>query len=509
MWLESSFVLSESRLALPERLLIISITFNRAVLILDLPQSWVSFDLSDLRILADRLVPANQRDDPRRFIPGSVHRTEGERWSRYSSRSRRTGWSWLDHASANGPMSAQSFCSMVDFVFLAGSGSISQGSVVDSVRGSSFNDSCIVSSLAPLATSLVYAHGSFSVDPSVDPPRKRIRAFESSLSQSSFSRPPNVAQLRFPEHLCRSHCIRIQLLSVQGSWKSLKSGLLSWGHFMDSVFPQDDHFDVQVRHIRSYVSMFRNAGSFGQYLSHIRLAVRILDGRWGIPSDVLSSVNRGLRKITVRSPAGTLTRSQMKSLVKSLIVRARIDLARFVVIAYHYMTRVQSELYPLQVNGRSVNPDHWHSHVINDRTHVSLVFHHRKNSRSGATIKRTCLCSSSVDLLCGVCSFRGILRDFTGSPGSRIFSSINLVSDMQLIRQIVHEFGIHNLSWHSFRRSCAQELLRSGSTISQIVRAGGWRSAAFVQYLHRRDLDDRDCLNLVCQDSDGEDHSFA
>jgi hypothetical protein len=52
------------------------------------------------------------------------------------------------------------------------------------------------------------------------------------LRDSLFQRPNDLRNLRFPEHLSRAQSIIIQLLSVQSSWKSLRSGLLCWGDFM-------------------------------------------------------------------------------------------------------------------------------------------------------------------------------------------------------------------------------------------------------------------------------------
>ena len=142
---------------------------------------------------------------------------------------------------------------------------------------------------------------------------------------------------------------------------------------MDTLYPFGDHMTVTTSTIRSFASVFRNAGSLNQYLSHLRLAVRLSGGSWQAQSDVLSSIVRGLKKVRIRKPAGTISRSQMKHLVKSLITKHRIDLAHFVVIAYHFMTRVQSELYPLQFNGASVNPLNWHSFVLIRQRDFSII----------------------------------------------------------------------------------------------------------------------------------------
>ena len=50
----------------------------------------------------------------------------------------------------------------------------------------------------------------------------------------------------------------------------------------------------------------------------------------------------------------------------------------------------------------------------------------------------------------------------------------------------------------------ATDLLLSGSTISQILRAGGWRSAAFLKYLRLKDVDEREALDFTLDLSDAE-----
>ena len=107
------------------------------------------------------------------------------------------------------------------------------------------------------------------------------------------------------------------------------------------------------------------------------------------------------------------------------------------------------------------------------------------------------------DLFCGVCSIKAHVKQKHRSA-DRVFSSVSL-SDIDLIRSICASLDISGVSWHTFRRSAAQDMLSSGGAVSQIVRAGGWKSSAFLAYLHRKDVDDRAALELVQAESDGED----
>lgn len=64
--------------------------------------------------------------------------------------------------------------------------------------------------------------------------------------------------------------------------------------------------------------------------------------------------------------------------------------------------------------------------------------------------------------------------------------------------------GIEKISWHSFRRGAAHHMLDKGATIAQILRAGGWRSAAFLRYLCRKDVDNAAHLQIIHDESDSE-----
>jgi hypothetical protein len=50
----------------------------------------------------------------------------------------------------------------------------------------------------------------------------------------------------------------------------------------------------------------------------------------------------------------------------------------------------------------------------------------------------------------------------------------------------------------------ASDLLTSGATLSQILHAGGWKSAAFLSYLRNRDVDEREALDFNMSLSDHE-----
>ena len=51
---------------------------------------------------------------------------------------------------------------------------------------------------------------------------------------------------------------------------------------------------------------------------------------------------------------------------------------------------------------------------------------------------------------------------------------------------------------HSLRRGHARDLLESGATLAEILRAGQWKSAAFMRYLNMADIEKVACAVLCC-----------
>ena len=50
----------------------------------------------------------------------------------------------------------------------------------------------------------------------------------------------------------------------------------------------------------------------------------------------------------------------------------------------------------------------------------------------------------------------------------------------------------------------ATDMLRGGSSLAHILKAGAWRSGAFLRYILRQDLDERVALEQVVGDSETE-----
>ena len=177
------------------------------------------------------------------------------------------------------------------------------------------------------------------------------------------------------------------------------------------------------------------------------------------------------------------------------------------------MTRSLAELFPLQADGRAHLPEassSWHSQVLisglRDEV-VSIRLRSRKASPDGASIDRHCSCSKGDRLLCGPCALRGQLLDSRAlgkDLDEKIFSITPHVA-LTLIRAVCEQLGLPPFRWHDARRGMAQDLIAKGASISYVLFAGGWRSAAFLRYINRRDLDARALVEVSMQNSDSDE----
>ena len=77
------------------------------------------------------------------------------------------------------------------------------------------------------------------------------------------------------------------------------------------------------------------------------------------------------------------------------------------------------------------------------------------------------------------------------------------------LRKYLRELRVNRFSkfgLHAFRRGHAQDMLSNGATLTMILRAGEWRSAAFMSYLNMADLGERAVLeaHYAMSEAEGE-----
>ena len=287
------------------------------------------------------------------------------------------------------------------------------------------------------------------------------------------------------------------------------SGLWAWGILAHGLFPFNDPFDVNLEMVGAFAQQFRNPDTLREYLGHVRLILRVLGREPSIPIFRWNQLLRGARKDKRRAELPRLRQREVILLVQAAMQNGWFDLARLFVVARGFLCRVANELIPLQADGlssdeRAATP--WHSKVHVQGSRVEVTLRSRKNMPQGAKLIRQCSCKSTLDILCCACALARQLQ-VASAQDSRPNVAIwpfNLHEATQKFRACCETARIEWPGWHSFRRGMASDMLDKGSPLSLVLRAGGWRSGAFLTYLTKSALDRREAVEFTMRDSDSE-----
>ena len=186
------------------------------------------------------------------------------------------------------------------------------------------------------------------------------------------------------------------------------------------------------------------------------------------------------------------------------------DYARAFAICYHFTLRAQSEAFDLSLDGLCAGRIGWHSRVVLSRGSAVIHFERRKNVRGVSQVRRKCCCSYSR-AICGPCALWGAARGTLTKFGTREAAGrvrlLRLGSTSHartVLREMASSVDIARASWHGFRRGSATDLVANGSSLTQVLAAGAWKSAAFLRYISSQAIGQRQALDFSFADSDSE-----
>ena len=340
-------------------------------------------------------------------------------------------------------------------------------------------------------------------------PRDRCDLIRSQLRDVARA-PASSRARRTHSHLAKEAAVRLMLQSIVGSWRSTRAGLRAYGSFMQAAFPLFPHFPVSELAFQTWATQFSNPDTLGQYVTHVRMGSRLL----GVPTrgidDTASAILRGARKFRQVRSLPRVDGDTLDRVVDLAVADHDAISARLYIIAYSFMLRVQSELWPLQLDGRQgLAPDStdWHSQVSFTDDSATITLRRRKNSLTISTITRPCICRLKRTKRCGVCALRAQCnrhRRKAHSPRQPLFQDCPGARSTFLLQTRCWEAGLRCSSWHSFRRGGATDILRSGGTVAFLMHSGGWRSSAFLRYLLRTDVETRCALELAAAEPDSD-----
>ena len=94
------------------------------------------------------------------------------------------------------------------------------------------------------------------------------------------------------------------------------------------------------------------------------------------------------------------------------------------------------------------------------------------------------------------------------APGARPFSHVKPALAISDLRRRLGQLGVAGCSehrLHDFRRGHAEDLFQADCPLVTILKAGEWRSAAFLDYLRRDDVEARAVMAAqMAESSDSE-----
>ena len=287
------------------------------------------------------------------------------------------------------------------------------------------------------------------------------------------------------------------LASMQGSIPSYISGIRCWAAFNDSL-GRTRHFPVTEESAIQFAAAFHSAATYEQYLKHLRFAHRLLrlDNSWYTQAVV--QVKKGAAKLNTQVRKKVALHSkEVRDMIK-LVMEADIEMAALMAVSRLFLFRVPSEALPLQRNGD-------HSSVLLCENKATVTLAKRKNTRAPSELVRECCCLTSGRALCAVHWLRRLKK--LAPERGRVFTT-PLHRVRQILRNVAREAGVVDwcyVSTHSFRRGMAQDIMDTGCPLSVLLRAGGWSSAAYTEYLRQDQGCEAAVGHAVMMLSDSED----
>ena len=308
-----------------------------------------------------------------------------------------------------------------------------------------------------------------------------------------------------------------RLEGKKSSRAQVASALRLWHQFATLVLDYDAASTLPPRegvHIEAFLGVFRNPATAGNYVSHLRWAGVHLGLANGWDTETVRATLKGAKRRRANlggGPAGAkklLTKKLMESIVITADAAGSHELALQVLVAWNFLMRVQSECSPLQVGcaGEAYQlPAGRHSALWVDSATVACVrLRQRKNRPQGSLLKRACSCHLGSRQLC----LPHRLQDFL--LGKKVGSKVWTMTSREFllaIRQVLTCLRAATPDLYTlkmFRAGHATELAKSGKSVGDILRAGEWRSAAFLAYVDEDLVDAAQILEHVLEDSDME-----
>ena len=281
--------------------------------------------------------------------------------------------------------------------------------------------------------------------------------------------------------------------SCPRSHKSALSGLRCYMKFCEKVLHLGGReFPPSVESLLAWSALFRCSRTFSNYLNYVRLGCDIL----GSSSAALDDKRLNRAKCAIEKRRLFVPRSRM--FIRSSTLRDMFGLLpgdpslktalMMFLTCYCFLLRLPSECLPITKAGVGIRDGEQAVLEVHE-TSISLKLDRRKNRLHGSHLYRSCWCNQ-----CKVTCPLHVLGPWYQAlpPGAKPFASFSAARALEVLRALLVAVKVPNAErhrTHDLRRGHARDLQASGAPLLDILKAGEWRSPAFLTYLDLEQLE--------------------
>ena len=288
------------------------------------------------------------------------------------------------------------------------------------------------------------------------------------------------------------------LRQVQGSLRSVASGVQCWASFCDLVGAP--YFPPTSSLILRWSTLFKPGRTFGGYVAHLAKACQLLD----IPPLWYNSAVRGVISglENAQDVSFKFENYIFKRLFRKILAHETLssEFGRLCYLAYVFILRLPSEALPVvrasltdDLLKRTPLPGDCPALIgtrflADSSERVVLKLRSRKATRGGAILMRPCFCDTDDLGAKGICPIHDWWPAVCSSTswGEPLFPSLRSKNINRILKGMLRSLKVpeaDSYSTHAFRRGASMELKGSGSTFAQVLKTVGWNSASFRAYL--------------------------
>ena len=307
---------------------------------------------------------------------------------------------------------------------------------------------------------------------------------------------------------CEIERIRAVLQPCARSLASVRSGLRCYRAFCVKVLLLARAvMPPRAEILAAWASLFRCADTLGNYLGYLRTGCLLLN----VDVSVFSAPLVRRAKAAARARRDYVSRPKQFLGIKEVALLLKLAKrdpslrmpAMLFLFAYIFLARVPSEALPVVRREGVAQPLLDQSAVVVGHDTITLHLARRKNKAAGSVLVRTCWCSTNA-----ACCPVHVLGPFLCEHecGMLVFpcsaaDALRVLRRMCLAAELPRAETVRT---HDFRRGHARDLQRLGKSLAEILRAGEWKSCAFLTYLDEHELECEAVIEAHVLESDSE-----